>query len=302
MIVALVLIVSIKNFFREYVFLCVTSRDDRGSNPVEKTADIILHGINNGYYDSGGDTWWQPDSLLHLIHSSVNPARIGYFKRVLLAGQRMDPAGKQALEVGCGGGFLCEEIARMGFGVTGVDPSLNSIEAAKNHAKSSGLDIRYESGTGEALPYDDNTFNFVFCCDVLEHVSSVQKVISEISRVLIPGGTFFYDTFNRTLFSKLVAINIAQVWKRWAFAPPGLHVWEMFLKPEELKKMLASNSLKWCGHTGLMPNAPFPALLHKLRTRARGFITYRELGQTLSLTESRNTLLMYMGYAVKRPT
>lgn len=269
---------------------------------MEKTEDITLHGINNGYYDSGGDTWWQPDSLLHLIHSSVNPARIGYFKRKLLTGLPVDRAGKQALEVGCGGGFLCEEIVRMGYDVTGIDPSANSIEAAKNHAKSSGLAIRYELGSGEALPYDDNTFDLVFCCDVLEHVSSVQKVISEISRVLKPGGTFFYDTFNRTLFSKLVAINIAQVWKRWAFAPPGLHVWEMFLKPEELKKMLASNSLNWCGHTGLMPNAPFPSLLHKLRMRAKGLITNLELGQTLCLTESRYTFLMYMGYAVKNPT
>lgn len=269
---------------------------------MEKTADIILHGINNGYYDSGGDTWWQPDSLLHLIHSSVNPARIGYFKRKLLAGLSMDKAGKHVLEVGCGGGFLCEEIARMGFDVTGVDPSANSIEAAKNHAKSSGLNIRYELGSGESLPYDDNKFDIVFCCDVLEHVSSVQKVISEISRVLVPGGTFFYDTFNRTYFSKLVAINISQVWKRWAFAPPGLHVWKMFLKPEELKKMLASCGLNWQEHTGLMPNAPFPALLRKLRMRARGHISYRELGQTLYLAESGYTLLMYMGYAVKRPT
>ncbi len=269
---------------------------------MEKTADISLSRINNGYYDSDGDTWWQPDSPLFLIHSSVNPARTGYLKRKLLAGLDMDPAGKQALEVGCGGGFLCEEIARMGFDVTGIDPARKSIESAENHAKSSGLNIRYDLGSGEALPYQDNTFDIVFCCDVLEHVSNVQKVISEISRVLKPGGTFFYDTFNRTLFSKMVAINISQAWKRWAFAPPNLHVWEMFLKPEELKKILASCGLNWQDHTGLMPNAPFPTLLRKLRARARGLISYRELGQMLCLRESRNTYLMYMGYAVKNPT
>jgi 2-polyprenyl-6-hydroxyphenyl methylase/3-demethylubiquinone-9 3-methyltransferase len=214
----------------------------------------------------------------------------------------MDPAGKHALEVGCGGGFLCEEIARMGFEVTGIDPSMRSIESAESHAKSNDLNIRYEAGSGEALPYQDNTFDIVFCCDVLEHVENVQKVISEISRVLAPGGTFFYDTFNRTLLSKLVAINISQVWKRWAFAPPGLHIWEMFLKPKELRKTLALSSLVFKEHTGLMPNTPFPALLHKLHARARGLISYRELGQMLCLRESRNTLLMYMGYAVKKST
>ena len=269
---------------------------------MEKTADIILSRINNGYYDSDGDTWWQPDSPLYLIHSSVNPARISYLKRKLLAGLNMDPAGKKALEVGCGGGFLCEEIARMGFNVTGIDPAKKSIESAENHAKSSGLNIRYELGSGEALPYQDNTFDIVFCCDVLEHVQNVQKVISEISRVLTPGGTFFYDTFNRTLFSKLAAINISQAWKRWAFAPPNLHVWEMFIKPRELGEILAANSLVSKEHTGLMPNAPFPMLLHKLRDRTKGLISYRELGQMLFLRESKSTLLMYMGYGVKKPT
>jgi 2-polyprenyl-6-hydroxyphenyl methylase / 3-demethylubiquinone-9 3-methyltransferase len=269
---------------------------------VEKTADIIYGRINNDYYDSDGDTWWQLDSPLYLIHSSVNPARIGYFKRKWIAGLQMDPKGKPALEVGCGGGFLCEEIARMGFDVTGIDPSERSIKAAASHAKAGGLAICYETGTGEALPYHDNAFDIVFCCDVLEHVQNVPQVILEISRVLKPGGTFFYDTFNRTLFSKLVAIDISQVWKRWSFAPHGLHVWEMFIKPAELKKFLALCNLVWQEHTGLMPNAPFPKLLHMLRKRAGGLISYRELGQEISLAESRNTNLMYMGYAFKKPT
>jgi 2-polyprenyl-6-hydroxyphenyl methylase/3-demethylubiquinone-9 3-methyltransferase len=269
---------------------------------VETTEGGDIPRINNCYYDSDGDTWWQPDSPLYLIHSSVNPARISYFKKKLLAGMHILANGKQALEVGCGGGFLCEEIARMGFDVTGIDPSKASIKTAENHANACGLDIRYEVGSGEALPYDDCTFDIVFCCDVLEHVRNVQKVISEISRVLAPGGTFFYDTFNRTFFSKLVAIDISQSWKRWAFAPPGLHVWEMFIKPSELKKILAQSSLVFKEHTGLMPNAPFPKLLHKLRARARGLISYRELGQMLCLRESRYTFLMYMGYAIKKPT
>ncbi len=266
---------------------------------MEKTASGVYDRIDNDYYNAAGDGWWQPGSPLYLIQSSVNPARIGYFIRKLITGRHMIPQGKSVLEVGCGGGFLCEEMARLGFDVTGIDPSGRSIQAAAGHAKTSGLDIRYEKGIGEAIPYPDHSFDVVFCCDVLEHVRDVPKVISQISRVLKPGGYFCYDTFNRTLLSKWVAINISQNWKRWAFAPPGLHVWEMFLKPEELQKILASNNLAFCEHVGLMPNASFPTLLKTLRKRVRGLISYQELGQKLFLQESRHTCLMYMGYAVK---
>jgi 2-polyprenyl-6-hydroxyphenyl methylase/3-demethylubiquinone-9 3-methyltransferase len=86
--------------------------------------------------------------------------------------------------VGSGGGILTEEIAGMGFVTTGIDPSEQSITTASNHAKASGLDIRYDKGFGEHLPYGDNSFDAVFCCDVLEHVQDLPKVISEISRVL----------------------------------------------------------------------------------------------------------------------
>ena len=68
------------------------------------------------------------------------------------------------MEVGCGGGILCEEIAAMGFETTGIDPSEQSLNIAKNHSKLSGLNIKYEKGTGESLPYNDNLFDVVFGC------------------------------------------------------------------------------------------------------------------------------------------
>ena len=100
-------------------------------------------------------------------------------------------------------------------------------------------------GSGEAIPCPDDSFDVVFCCDVLEHVRDAAKVIAEISRVLKPGGVFCYDTLNRTFLSRLVAIHIAQVWKRWAMAPPRLHVWEMFIRPKELKSLLGNTA--WNG-------------------------------------------------------
>ena len=266
---------------------------------MRKVAQKIYDRIDNDLYHADGDRWWQPDSPLYLIQSSVNPARVGYFKKKLFAELKMNPQGKTALDVGCGGGILCEEIARLGFAVTGIDPSEHSLRIAAGHAQAGGLRITYEQGSGEAIPYRDHSWDIVFCCDVLEHVRDVPKVIAEISRVLKPGGVFCYDTLNRTFLSKLVAINISQTWKRWAFAPPDIHVWEMFIKPQEMKSLLGQYNLEWKEHRGMRPNVSALKFLGCLRQRARGVLTYKELGERLFAVESSNLGIMYIGYAIK---
>ena len=154
--------------------------------------------IDNDLYNRDGDIWRQSDSPFFLMQCSVNPVRLGFFKRKLFTECNITPQGRSALEVGCGGGVLTREIALMGFDVIGIDPSEPSIKIAASHAYEDGLRITYEKGVGEALAYRDGVFDVVFCCDVLEHVRDVPKVISEISRVLKPGGFFCYDTLNRT--------------------------------------------------------------------------------------------------------
>jgi 2-polyprenyl-6-hydroxyphenyl methylase / 3-demethylubiquinone-9 3-methyltransferase len=267
---------------------------------VKEIAQATYDRIDNELYHAAGDSWRQPDSPFYLMQVSFNPARVGYFKKKLFNELNVDPQGKTALEVGCGGGILCEEIARLGFEVTGIDPSEHSLRIAASHAQAVGLRINYEQGAGEAIPYRDDSFDIVFCCDVLEHVRDVAQVIAEISRVLKPGGVFCYDTLNRTFLSKLVAINIAQVWKRWAFAPPNLHVWEMFIRPDELKSLLGQNNLEWKEHRGLGPNVSLLKFLATLRQRARGVLTYKNLGARLFAIEKSNLGIMYIGYAIKR--
>lgn len=256
--------------------------------------------IDNALYNAENDQWWQPDSGLYLLKTSINPVRVGYFKKQLFNELKIAPLGSVALEVGCGGGILCEEIARMGFDVTGIDPSAQSLNFAIKHAKTGGLQIKYEQGTGESLPFQDHTFDVVFCCDVLEHVHDLPQVISETSRVLKPGGVLCYDTINRTIISKLIAINIAQRWNRWAFMPPNLHVWEMFIKPDELKSLLQQYNLEWKEHRGTAPNLSYPKVLYYLRKRALGEMSYRDLGEKLLLVESEDMNIMYMGYAIKK--
>lgn len=266
---------------------------------VEKTKPEVYNRIDNEIYKADGDIWWQSNTVLHLLKTSVNPWRVGYQINTLKK-LGIDPINKTALEVGSGGGILTEEIANMGFATTGIDPADQSIETAINHAKASGLNIKYEKGIGEHLPYADNSFDAVFCCDVLEHVQDLPKVISEISRVLKPGGIFLYDTLNRTFVSKLVAIKIWQEWKRWAFMPTPVHVWEMFIKPEELKTLLQQNGLDWKEHVGSSPNVSIPKMLGYLRKRVKGKWTYEDLGKNFWLVESKDMNILYGGYAIKK--
>lgn len=266
---------------------------------MKKVTQKIYDRIDNDFYNEDGDRWWRSDSPLYLLQCSINPTRVGYYKKILFTKLNLNPQGKSALEVGCGGGLLCEEIARMGFDTNGIDPSEHSLRTAVIHAEASGLRINFEIGTGEALPYRDKSMDIVFCCDVLEHVSDLAKVISEISRILKPGGIFCYDTLNRTLLSKLVAIKISQEWSRWAFAPQDLHVWKMFIKPRELKSLLGKNNLEVKEQKGMQLNVSFLKFLRCLRKRAQGVLTYKDIGKKLFMVESENMSIMYMGYAIK---
>ena len=115
---------------------------------MKEVAQEIFDRIDNDLYQAAGDIWRRPDSPFFLMQSSFNPARVGYFKRKLFNELNIDPQGKAALEVGCGGGILCEEIARLGFDVTGIDPAAHSLRIAADHARAVGLRIAYERGRG----------------------------------------------------------------------------------------------------------------------------------------------------------
>jgi 2-polyprenyl-6-hydroxyphenyl methylase / 3-demethylubiquinone-9 3-methyltransferase len=266
---------------------------------MQKVPEEIYSHIDNDIYNIEGDKWWQPDFSLNLIRTLYNPFRVDYANNVFKQ-LNINAVEKSALEVGCGGGILTEEIAKMGFITTGVDPAEKSLNIAIKHAKDNNLKIKFEKGTGENLPFQNNSFDTVFCCDVLEHVRDLPKVISEISRVLKNRGIFIYDTFNRTYISKISAIKILQEWKRWAIMPPNLHVWEMFIKPDEIRSLLQENQLDWKEHHGIKPDISYLKMLRYLHKRAAGELTYEEFGKKFLMVESRSTKIMYIGYAVKR--
>src|SRR5665647_1571044 len=270
----------------------------RKHSKMQKVPEEIYSLIDNDIYNLEGEKWWQSDFSLNLMKAIFNPVRVNYAKNILET-IKINSEKINALEVGCGGGILTEEIAKMGFITTGIDPSEQSLNSAIKHAKESNLKIKYEKGTGENLPFQNNTFDVVLCCDVLEHVYDLPKVISEISRVLKNEGIFIYDTFNRTILSKISAIKILQEWGRWAIMPPNLHVWEMFIKPDEIRSLLRENQFDWKEHRGAKPNISYLNMLRYLRKRATGELTYEEFGNKFLMVESTSTKIMYIGYALK---
>jgi 2-polyprenyl-6-hydroxyphenyl methylase / 3-demethylubiquinone-9 3-methyltransferase len=256
--------------------------------------------IDNDVYDRVGQTWWDDDNPLVLLHGSMTRARMQYFRGVvarvgLLPGGRVR---RRLLDIGSGGGFLAEEFCRLGFAVTGVDLSEVSVRTAHAHAAAGGLDIDYRTGAGEQLPVEDAAFDVACCSDVLEHVDDVDRVLAETARALKPGGLYLFDTLNRTWSSKL-ATNVTQQWRPTRVIDFPAHDWSMFLTPAELTDRMRRQHLMIQEAVGLGPRANPGTLAASLVRLRRGHLTYRQASDRVDMGRTRSTRLFYMGYALK---
>ena len=255
-------------------------------------------GIDNQIYDRLGDGWWDESNPLNTLNGSFTPARIAYFRGVL---DRMgrDPAGLRAVDIGCGGGFLAEEFARLGCRVVGVDLSEVSIGTARRHAAATGLDVGYAVAVGERLPLADSCAELAYCCDVLEHVADLDRVIAETARVLKPGGIYLFDTINRTVASKLFFIKLPQEWRLTRVIDTAAHSWAMFIKPTELEDRLRRHGLRLGEIVGLGPRANLVSMLWNLTQVRLGRLNFGEASRRMDVGQVRRTSVSYMGYAVK---
>ncbi|MBL1076434.1 3-demethylubiquinone-9 3-O-methyltransferase [Nocardia sp. 2] len=195
--------------------------------------------IDNHFFGQFAESWWAEDSQMSGLASFQGP-RFAFFDR-----QVREWAGKRVLDVGCGGGFTTEFLAARGALVSGVDPSERLIEAARRHAEQTGKSIDYRVGSAEALPYPDASFDIVTCVDVLEHVVDPARSISEIARVLAPGGVFCFDTINRTLRARVIMIWVPEHLMKTG--TKGAHLWRDFIKPAELHAYLDAAGLRTLG-------------------------------------------------------
>lgn len=236
------------------------------------------------FYDLSADDWWKEDEKIYALYH-LNQPRFEFFDCYVPNWQ-----GLKALDVGCGGGFTCEFMAQRGVIVSGIDQSVKCITKAQEHALISKLQIDYQHGFAEKLPYGDRTFDVVVCVDVLEHVADLCKTLKEIYRVLKPNGLFFFDTINRNFKSKLIMIwlleNILQE------IPCGIHDWKRFIKPEELIDLMHAH-----GFTGIEIKG-FNIFGESLYHNLLSYIHYKKR-KSFRIKISDNTSLMYIGKAVK---
>lgn len=192
-------------------------------------------------------TWWDPEGPMRALHA-MNPARLGWIRREAARHFGLDPserrifAGHAVLDIGCGGGLLCEPLARLGGKVAGIDPAGENIEVAKAHAERSGLVIDYRGATVEELAARGESFDTVLAMEVVEHVADVSAFLSACESVLEPGGILLMSTLNRTLRSFALAIVGAEYVLRWL--PRGTHDWEKFLTPDELARKMRRAGLQ----------------------------------------------------------
>ena len=241
--------------------------------------------VNNDFYDLYGEGWYtaqdDPVGLLRAQNRALHPWVVAEIRRAYPA------KAIRALDVGCGAGFLANELARNGFKVTGIDASERSLEVARRHDWTGSVEFR--SGDAHDLVFPNHSFEVVCAMDFLEHIEPPAQVVSEAARVLAPGGLFFFHTFNRNLLSWLVAIKGVEWFVR--NTPQDMHCLALFIKPKELGRMCERAGLRIEYFRGMAPVA-WKRAFWKLVLTGR-------VSDDFKFTFSRFTIVGYAGLAVK---
>jgi 2-polyprenyl-6-hydroxyphenyl methylase/3-demethylubiquinone-9 3-methyltransferase len=222
-----------------------------------KAAASTLDAAEVARFDRLAETWWDETGPMRTLHK-FNPVRLDYIRRQVLdhfnsKSDTLTPlSGLSLLDIGCGGGLLCEPLARLGAEVTGVDPAQKNIGVARLHAAQSGLTIQYEEQTVEDLVAAGRQFDIVTAMEVVEHVADVDLFIKSCCQAVKPGGLLFLATLNRTLKAFALAIVGAEYVLGWL--PRGTHQWDKFVTPDELDTALAQENFSVFDETGVVYN------------------------------------------------
>ncbi|MEC3863121.1 bifunctional 2-polyprenyl-6-hydroxyphenol methylase/3-demethylubiquinol 3-O-methyltransferase UbiG [Mesobacterium sp. TK19101] len=185
--------------------------------------------------------WWDPNGKFKPLHM-MNPVRLDYITNQIAGefGCDLNAAapfrGLRLLDIGCGGGLLCEPMARLGATVVGVDAGGSNIPVAQTHAAQSALEIDYRHTTAEALAAAGEQFDVVLNMEVVEHVADPLAYLTACQQLLKPGGLHLCSTINRNSKSFAMAIVGAEYVMRWL--PKGTHDWKKFITPEELFSLI----------------------------------------------------------------
>jgi len=228
--------------------------------------------INNDIYNEDPDGWWNKDSFLNILETGIQPVRSEYLFQCI--GNKKTKIN-DSLDIGCGGGILTEKLTTVSEKTYGIDISQASLLTAKNHAIEQGLDIDYRQAPAEKLPFLDNSFDLITCCDV-------------------------YDTINRTVMSYLSVITIAQDFPLTRFAPKNAHVWHKFIRPDEFLPLFESHGLKSVEQIGMAPSVNSLTMLwYILQTKYNG-LDFATFGAKTQFKTSNNKSISYLGHCIKQ--
>lgn len=236
--------------------------------------------INNRWYAALGDRWYRaqdtPIALLRAESRHRNP----------WIADAIGAAPRRVLDLGCGAGFLSNYLAARGHRVCGLDADAESLAVARAYDETGT--VEYTRGDACALPYPDASFDVVCAMDLIEHVEDPARLVAEASRVLAPGGVFFFHTFNRTWLAKLIVIDGVRLFVR--NTPKDLHVLRLFVPPRDLTAMCRRAHLAITAMHGSRPRLTWPLW----RMLATG-----KVGDDFAFTFTRSTTLGFTGHARK---
>ena len=186
-------------------------------------------------FDDISYSWWDPEGPFKPLHM-LNPVRTDFIKN------RIDLKDKTLIDVGCGGGLLCENLAEHSKEVKGIDMSNEAIEIAKTHQTLKNLKIDYEEIALEALlKKSKKKYDVLTCMELVEHVPDPEKLIKDCFKITNRKADLFFSTLNRKIISYIIAIIGAEY--ILSILPKGTHKYEKFIKPSEFSKILRSNDL-----------------------------------------------------------
>ena len=197
------------------------------------------------FFNQLSDEWWNENGKFKILHQ-IKRHRMTY---ILDQINNRNIKNLKILDVGCGGGIICEPLARLGAKVTGIDFVPNNIKAAKIHSKKNKLKINYIYKDIEKSKLDAK-FDIILMFEVLEHLDNWKKTIKNIKKNLNKDGLVIISTINRNLISKLFAINLAENILNWI--PKGTHDYNKLIKPEELKNTLSKENFHFKNIKGLV--------------------------------------------------
>ena len=206
--------------------------------------------INHFAKDS--KSWWEESGPFKPLHK-LNPARLSFITDQICThfGRNSTAAsplkGLDILDIGCGGGLICEPLARLGGNVTGVDADPQAIDVAKDHAAQKDLSITY---LNEDLQNIKQQYDVVLALEILEHVSDDPLFIGQCAATFKPGGIMIFATLNRTIKSMALGVIAAEHILRWV--PKGTHSWRKFVKPSELTRHARQHALHPVNLSGIV--------------------------------------------------